>query len=82
MARKKRTTTPWNEILREKIELSGMKSEAVAVKAGVSLRTVFRWLDGEAVPPVSRAVLIAYAVGCSLDEIWTTESLGHKESKR
>ena len=53
----------------KKIEESGLKDSYIAKKVGgVSQKTVYNWRKGLSTPSFEKTFILAYILGCSVDE--------------
>jgi len=61
------------------ILLKDVKKKKIAKKMGVDPGMISHYINGEKLPRVDRAIRMAKALGCSVEDLFTTT--GVKESK-
>ena len=59
----------------------GLSQEAVAEKIGVSRQTVAKWENGESMPNLDLAAVLAEVLGTTLDSLAGTKNRGHNNGK-
>ena len=56
--------------LREYMKLRGVDARWLCNKTGINLRTMYRYSNGETLPNIADAKVIADALKCSLDALY------------
>lgn len=59
----------------------GLSQEAVAEKIGVSRQTVAKWENGESMPNLDLAAVLAEVLGTTLDSLAGTKNRGNNNGK-
>lgn len=59
-----------SERLKERMEHKGMTQKALSEVTGISQMSISKYIHGTSEPTISNAYLIAYALECSVDELF------------
>lgn len=64
------------------IHHKGYDNKRLASELGVSLRSIQRWLSGDAFPDIEALVKMAFIFDCSLDDLISYKTLANSEFDR